>query len=75
MERNGEMSNQVREQRHRPELLPRWILIAFVAAMLILSGIGYWFYTSQKRLVLKNAKETLSVVARLQIKQIVQWRS
>jgi two-component system cell cycle sensor histidine kinase/response regulator CckA len=52
-----------------------WLRI--VLALILVTGIGggLWFFRAQERSVRGNAKERLSAIAELKVKQLTSWRA
>lgn len=55
--------------------LPRWLVAAFVAMLLVLGTGGAWFYRTQERQLRAAAEENLRSNSHLKVAQIVEWRS
>jgi PAS domain S-box-containing protein len=54
--------------------IPRWLVVAFLAAMLAILAIGAWFYRGQREHLETQAEQNLSSIAELKVWQIVKWR-
>ncbi|MEW6288935.1 MAG: GAF domain-containing protein [Thermodesulfobacteriota bacterium] len=60
---------------NEPRYFPWWLVMMFVAGLLILLTAGVWFYRSQERHLRAGAEEDLAAIARLKVAQIAQWRA
>ena len=54
---------------------PLWRLAIVVAAVLMLTGVGVWFYLTQEASARHKAEDELLAVAQLKVSHISQWRA
>ena len=54
--------------------IPRWLVAAFAAMILVILGAGVWFYHSQRESAGQDAVQVLESIARLKLENIINWR-
>jgi PAS domain S-box-containing protein len=54
--------------------LPRWMIAALAATMLVLVAGGTWFYLAERETTLNRATENLASIASLKIDEVTTWR-
>jgi PAS domain S-box-containing protein len=56
-------------------LLPGWLKLVFLLAMVVLISVGYSLYRDQERSIKQESERQLEAIARLKVEQIVRWRT
>ena len=56
-------------------ILPVWIKVTLVVALILLMIVGLWFYNIQKMTVRHRIENQLTAIAKLKVDQIVVWRN
>ncbi|MBK8024922.1 MAG: hypothetical protein IPK19_26765 [Chloroflexi bacterium] len=54
---------------------PRWLMVAFVAALIILILSGFLLYRAQEQQLQRRAEDELLAVAQLKVDELVAWRA
>ncbi|MBP8980731.1 MAG: PAS domain S-box protein [Syntrophobacterales bacterium] len=62
------------QQPTQPHVFPRHLAFVFLAVVVLISTLGYFYYTQQREDLLKREFYKLSAIADLKVEQLVRWR-